>query len=126
MPNENLKTLEDKLSYAYDTKVAIKDAIEAKGVEVPEGTVFRDYATKIGEIQSGGGTFSVTDSGNATGFPRTAIAGEIVEFSSGERYSIYSVTGEDGSDIPVGIRMARGAVSIYYFVMPSQNVTTTF
>lgn len=53
MANEQLKTLEDKLSYAYDTKVAIKDAIEAKGVEVPEGTVFRDYATKIGEIESG-------------------------------------------------------------------------
>lgn len=54
MANENLKTLEDKLSYAYDTKVAIKDAIEAKGVEVPEGTVFRDYAGKIGEIETGG------------------------------------------------------------------------
>lgn len=53
MANEDLKTLEDKLSYAYDTKVAIKDAIEAKGVEVPEGTVFRDYATKIGEIETG-------------------------------------------------------------------------
>lgn len=63
MPNENLKTLEDKLSYAYDTKVAIKDAIEAKGVDIPDGTVFRDYATKIGEIQTGGGTAVVTVNG---------------------------------------------------------------
>lgn len=35
------------------TKSAIKEAIIAKGVEVPEGTVFRDYATKIGEISTG-------------------------------------------------------------------------
>lgn len=55
MANENLKTLEDKLSYAYDTKIAIHDAIVAKGVDIPEGTVFRDYAGKIGEIESGGG-----------------------------------------------------------------------
>lgn len=54
MANENLKTLEDKLSYAYDTKIAIHDAIVAKGIDIPEGTVFRDYAAKIGEIESGG------------------------------------------------------------------------
>lgn len=36
------------------TKTAIKDAIVAKGVDIPEGTVFRDYATKIGEIRAGG------------------------------------------------------------------------
>lgn len=52
MANENLKTLEDKLSYAYDTKIAIRDAIVTKGVDIPEGTVFRDYAAKIGEIES--------------------------------------------------------------------------
>lgn len=44
----------EKLLYLQGTKVAIKDAIEAKGVTVPVGTKFRDYGTKIGEITSGG------------------------------------------------------------------------
>ena len=49
------------------TKSAIKDAIVAKGVKVPEGTVFRDYATKIGEIETGGeqGSVQVSYGGNS-------------------------------------------------------------
>lgn len=47
-------TTAEKLAYLADTKTAIKDAIVAKGVEVPEGTTFRGYADKIGEIKSGG------------------------------------------------------------------------
>lgn len=50
-----------KLLYLQDTKSAIKDAIVAKGVSVPTGTAFRDYATKIGEITNGGGTGSEID-----------------------------------------------------------------
>ena len=45
----------DKLLYLQDTKVAIKNAIVAKGVSVPTGTAFRDYATKIGDITTGEG-----------------------------------------------------------------------
>lgn len=37
----------DKLLFLQDTKSAIKDAIVAKGVAVPDGTTFRNYATKI-------------------------------------------------------------------------------
>lgn len=48
-------TTTEKLTYLQGTKDAIKDAIVAKGVEVPEGTTFRGYAEKIGEIQTGGG-----------------------------------------------------------------------
>ena len=46
----------DKLIYANGTKIAIRDAIVAKGVAVPEETTFRQYATKIGEIETGGAT----------------------------------------------------------------------
>lgn len=49
-------TIADKLLYLQGTKSAIKDAIVSKGVTVPTGTPFRDYATKIGEISGGGGT----------------------------------------------------------------------
>lgn len=47
-------TTTEKLTYLQGTKDAIKNAIVAKGVEVPEGTTFRGYAEKIGEIQTGG------------------------------------------------------------------------
>lgn len=43
-------TTTEKLTYLQGTKDAIKNAIVAKGVEVPEGTTFRGYAEKVGEI----------------------------------------------------------------------------
>lgn len=46
-------TTTEKLTYLQGTKDAIKNAIVAKGVEVPEGTTFRGYAEKIGEIPEG-------------------------------------------------------------------------
>ena len=51
----------DKLLYLQGTKSAIKDAIVAKGVSVATGTTFRDYATKIGEITTGGGGSELAD-----------------------------------------------------------------
>lgn len=48
-------TTADKLAYLEGTKAAIREAIAARGVDVPEGTTFRDYAGKIGEISGGGG-----------------------------------------------------------------------
>lgn len=43
-------TTADKLAYLNDTKTAIKTAIVNKGVAVPDGTTFRGYAEKIGDI----------------------------------------------------------------------------
>lgn len=48
------RTSADKLNYLLATKEAIRQAIAAKGVDVPESTTFRQYAGRIGEIQSGG------------------------------------------------------------------------
>ncbi|WP_378955383.1 hypothetical protein [Pelosinus sp. sgz500959] len=47
-------TIADKLVCITNTKKAIKDAIVAKGVAVPDGTVFSDYPAKIGNISVGG------------------------------------------------------------------------
>lgn len=66
--NAQLDTLDE-------TKTAIKDAIIAKGVEVPEGTVFRDYATKIGEIESGPHSVIVTVYSNYAPFPSLGRSG---------------------------------------------------
>ena len=43
-------TTADKLEYLQGTKAAIKQAIVNKGVAVPDGTTFRGYAEKIGDI----------------------------------------------------------------------------
>lgn len=43
-------TTADKLEYLQGTKAAIKSAIINKGVAVPDGTTFRQYAEKIGDI----------------------------------------------------------------------------
>lgn len=59
---------------------------------------------------------------NNTGysFPTTAKAGEIIAYTA----SIV-VTAEDGTKIPVGKKPLGGTgyKSIYFFVMPAQNVT---
>lgn len=51
----------DKLLAISNSKVAIRDAIVAKGVAVPVGTVLSDYATKISEITTGEGGSEIAD-----------------------------------------------------------------
>ena len=55
-----MSTLADKLSYLLETKALIKAAIESKGVTVPDDATFRDYATLIESIQTGGNNQLVT------------------------------------------------------------------
>ena len=47
-------TIAEKLNYLNTTKTNIKNAIIEKGVEVSDSDTFRDYATKIADISSGG------------------------------------------------------------------------
>lgn len=47
-------TTAEKLAYLAETKQQIKTAIENKGVSIPDGTTFRQYAEKVGEISGGG------------------------------------------------------------------------
>lgn len=50
-----MATIAEQLTSLANTKTAIKEAIVAKGVAVADTDTFASYATKIGEIQSGGG-----------------------------------------------------------------------
>ncbi len=70
-------TTADKLEYLDGTKTAIKNAIVAKGVAVPDGTTFRQYAEKITDI-SGGDSVTVT-------------------FSDGNEYAYVVYTDPDGN-----------------------------
>lgn len=54
MPTPEQLTIPDKLDSINVTKQAIRQAIVDKGVDVPEGTTFYEYAGKIGEISGGG------------------------------------------------------------------------
>lgn len=56
----------DKLSYLAGTKSAIKEAIEAKGVEVPEGVSFRGYVALIEGISGTGASLTKVNA-TATG-----------------------------------------------------------
>lgn len=40
-------TTAQKFAYLSDTKAAIKQAIVSKGIAVPDGTTFREYAKKF-------------------------------------------------------------------------------
>ena len=55
-------TITEKLNAIQNSKVAIRNAIVAKGVSVPTGTPFRLYANKIALITGGGGTTVISGS----------------------------------------------------------------
>ena len=63
-------TTTEKLTYLQGTKDAIKNAIVAKGVEVPEGTTLRGYAEKVGEITTGPKEGYIKISGDSTNNPK--------------------------------------------------------
>ena len=66
-------TTAEKLTYLSETKTSIKNAIVAKGVEVPEGTTFREYADLISGISTG---LSDADLARANATPEDVTAGK--------------------------------------------------
>lgn len=86
MPTPESMSVPEKLADIKTTKTAIREAIVAKGVDVPDGTTFREYATKISDIQGGaGGAVQVTCS-NAGPIAVKGVSpdGEPVSISNGE------------------------------------------
>nr|UVX78852.1 MAG: hypothetical protein [Bacteriophage sp.] len=73
-------SLENKLTYLNDTKEAIKQAIIDKGVSVTEADTFRSYATKIGEIQSGGTSNKYTGHADAEGLKAIGWTDEDIQY----------------------------------------------
>lgn len=73
-------TTAEKLAYLSETKASIKNAIVAKGVEVPEGTTFRGYADLISGISTG---LSDADLALANATPEDVFAGKT--FYAGNR-----------------------------------------
>lgn len=78
-------TVAEKLAYLQGTKEAIKQAINAKNVSVPDNTTFREYADKIFEI---GGGFD--------GYTRTRTSGTMP--SDGEVAIMHNANQQDFDD----------------------------
>lgn len=85
-------TTTEKLTYLQGTKDAIKNAIVAKGVAVPEGTTFRGYAEKVGKIKTEylPETVSITNS-TQYGTQYIGIENETFKIVSGNNNSGYNV-----------------------------------
>lgn len=87
-------TIPDKLDSLNVTKQAIRQAIADKGVEVPEGTTFYEYAGKIAEIQTGGKEYSIS-------------------FASGEEFALTPSSAKAGEYVPL---VADEAPSVIYHI----------
>lgn len=104
-------TLAQKLTYLEDTKTAIGNAIAAKGGSVI-GKTFRQYATEISNLPSGGGGTPIAESvdvSDYTGETSFKVLQQItdVNFPSGitsiGNYGFYRCTGLTSVTIPSGV-----------------------
>lgn len=107
-------TIADKLSYLNDTKTAIKDAIVAKGVDVADTDTFRSYATKIGDIQAGGGA------------PATKFGVSIDDFigsvDADGKYIAFGETKETTLDL-TGVKITPSYSFAYKFYISNSDIT---
>lgn len=71
-----MNTIADKLTYLEDTKTAIGNAIVGKGGSVT-GKTFRQYATEISNLPSGGGT-------------KIAVSPDVSEYTGGSAFNFLS------------------------------------
>ena len=97
-------TIEQKLAYLLETKQAIKQAIEQKGVEIREDDTFREYANKINMI-GGGSDMPVIGDG------KTYLYIKIAERGRMEVPLYFSQTVADGVTIDWGDGSATQTLS---------------
>lgn len=106
-------TTADKLAYLNGTKTAIKNAIVAKGVAVPDGTTFRGYADKIGSIVkvpslSNAGSASDLRSGKQlAGADGSVITGTLAEVTQ----ATPSISVSSGGLITASVTQSGGIVA---------------
>ena len=87
-------SIQSEIDRLKNVKTAIKDAIVAKGVEVPEGTTFRQYAEKISEISSSSQNYTYSEEEWYLEWYDQSISKEI-NLSSGESLIAVILSSED-------------------------------
>ena len=117
-------TTAEKLAYLAETKTSIKNVIVEKGVEVPDGTTFREYADLISGISTGLSD-EVLAKANAT--PEDVTAGKT--FYAGDR-TLKSGTAEKVS-ITTGYTPERSIIIrkpgvLYAFYVYTDGGETTY
>ena len=110
-------TTAEKLAYLDATKTAIKDAIIAKGTDVPEGTPFRQYADLISGISTG---LSDADLALANATPEDVTAGKT--FYSGDR-TLKAGTASAGNIVK---KFTVDAGNNVTFQIPARNYLSIF
>lgn len=112
-----MATLSQNVTRAIQDFDDIKDAIEDKGVEVPESTPTSQYAQKIREIEQGitpSGTIDINENGNNIDVTQYATANVNVPQPSGEKYitanGLYDVT--QYAEARVNLPEPGGTISI--------------
>jgi len=103
MPNDNESTIMEKLAYLEGTKTSIKNAIIAKGQEIDDNTTFREYASKIAAIETGGDTSDATASQGdiLTGYTAYIASGK-VEGTMANNGPLNFTPSTSSQTIPVG------------------------
>lgn len=101
MPTPEQLTIPDKLDSINVTKQAIRQAIVNKGVEIPDGTTFYEYAGKIDEISSGGGALTFTQV-YANEYLSTMSNNAIMPMA-GPPYYTFSIPITDGNNAVIAI-----------------------
>lgn len=110
-------TTAEKLAYLDATKTAIKDAIAAKGVNVPEGTTFRQYANLISGISTG---LSDADLALANATPEDVTSGKT--FYAGDR-TLKTGTASAGNIVK---KFTVNAGNNVTFQIPARNYISIF
>ena len=126
----------DKLDSINVTKQAIRQAIVDKGIDIPEGTTFYEYAGKIAAIESGGNIkFAIQNNNQNFQLPEEAYAGAWVESSNTANVmgAEVKINDEMGNSVPFNLSSdkitspisSQVIVSGYYlsFVMPASAVS---
>lgn len=83
-------SVSSQITRIKDAKAAIKTAIAAKGVTVPDGAMLDDYAALIGNISGGGGETGVVASGECGEYVTWELynTGELIISGAGAMYEL--------------------------------------
>lgn len=101
-----MATTAERLTHLNTTKGLIRNAIEAKGVDVPASTPFRQYASKIAAIPQEGGSTG----GEATddGWTRPADRPAVPTVNENEIYMLFGVIATGPNDYAITLMVTGG------------------
>lgn len=116
-------TIANQLAYLHGTKVALRDAMIEKGLDVPFGTPFSAYAALIESLNCSGGAANSDPFGDGSGVIHFGFDGNL-----GDTSGKYPITGTNVSYEPRGAGQALvlSRATRLEFNNPLQSFDNTF